>query len=105
MARSVPSAPTMKGSAMQPHPLVSIITPSYNHASFLRETIESVIEQRRDYPEIEHIVVDGGSTDGTIDILREHDADLAYWVSEPDRGQTDALQKGFARARGEVLTW
>ena len=84
-------------------PRVSIITPSFNQGRFLEETLLSV--QRQDYPRIEHIVVDGGSSDGTLDILRRHERTLARWTSEPDRGQTDAIAKGFAMAGGDVLAW
>jgi glycosyltransferase involved in cell wall biosynthesis len=81
--------------------LVSIVTPSLNQATYLRDAIESVRAQS--HPEVEHVVVDGGSTDGTLEILAEYD-DLR-WVSEPDRGQSHALNKGFALARGEILGW
>lgn len=81
--------------------LVSIVTPSLNQAQFLREAIESVRGQT--HSPIEHIVVDGGSTDGTLEILAEYDS--LRWVSEPDRGQSHALNKGFALASGDVLGW
>ena len=82
-------------------PLVSIVTPSFNPARFLPQTLASVRAQ--DYLGIEHIVVDGGSTDGSVDILRA--APGIRWVSEPDHGQVDALNKGFAMTTGEVLAW
>jgi glycosyltransferase involved in cell wall biosynthesis len=85
-------------------PLVSIVTPSYNQGRFIRATILSVLGQ--DYPRIEYWVIDGGSTDETLAILREfeHDPRL-QWVSEPDRGQSDAINRGLARCSGELFAW
>lgn len=88
---------------MNKKPLVSIVTPSYNQVQYLEKTIVSVVNQ--DYPHIEHIVIDGGSTDGSIDIIKKYAHHLSFWKSEKDRGQTDAINQGFAIAKGEILSW
>lgn len=82
-------------------PKISIVTVSYNHGEFIRQNIESVLQQN--YPNLEHIIVDGGSTDNTLDILRSYPH--LKWTSEPDRGQSDALNKGFSRVTGEIVGW
>jgi glycosyltransferase involved in cell wall biosynthesis len=82
---------------------ISIVTPSFNQAAFLEETIQSVLGQS--YPGLEYIVVDGGSKDGSVDIIKRYERQLAFWVSEPDKGQYDAINKGFARSTGEIMAW
>ena len=84
-------------------PLVSIITPSFNQAPFLDATIQSVLGQT--YPNIEYIIIDGGSTDGSIEIIERYADRLAYWESAQDRGQTEAINKGFDRANGAIMAY
>jgi glycosyltransferase involved in cell wall biosynthesis len=109
-------------------PLVSIVTPSFNQARYIEATIQSVLAQ--DYPRLEYLIVDGGSSDATVEIIKKYTLDsgsvavapwrhllprsqkqasgihkITWWVSEPDQGQTDAINKGFGMARGEVLAW
>lgn len=84
-------------------PRITVVTPSFNQARFIERTIRSVLDQN--YPNLEFIIVDGGSTDGSVELIRSFEGRLAHWVSEPDDGQTDALIKGFARATGEIQCW
>ncbi len=88
---------------MDKTPLVSIITPSFNQARFLEDTLLSVINQ--DYANIEYLVVDGASNDGSLDIIRKHEKHINWWISEKDQGQADAINKGFRRAKGEFIAW
>lgn len=85
-----------------PRPLVTVVTPSYNQARYIRATIESVLSQ--DYPNIEYIVMDGGSTDGTAAVVKDYASRLTF-ISEKDRGQSHAINKGFLLARGGILSW
>ncbi|HOX07102.1 MAG TPA: glycosyltransferase family 2 protein [Planctomycetota bacterium] len=84
-------------------PRLSILAPSFNQGAYIEQTIRSVLDQ--DYPALEYMVVDGGSTDGSVEIIRKHAPRLAWWVSEPDKGPYDAINKGFARSSGEIMAW
>lgn len=85
-------------------PLVSIVTASYNQGRFIEETIRSIKAQ--DYPHLEHVIIDGASTDGTLDVIKRYEGSYTMrWVSEPDQGHADALCKGFRQATGEILAW
>jgi len=86
-----------------PWPRISIVTPSYNQGQFIEETIRSVLLQG--YPDLEYVIIDGGSTDQSVDIIKKYEPWLTYWVSEKDRGQSHAINKGFERTTGVVLSW
>jgi glycosyltransferase involved in cell wall biosynthesis len=84
-------------------PKISIVVPSYNQGGFIGATLQSIIDQR--YPNLELIVIDGGSTDNTLAVIKQYEAHLAWWVSEPDAGQTAAINKGFMRSTGDIMAW
>jgi glycosyltransferase involved in cell wall biosynthesis len=87
----------------RPWPLVTIVTPSFNQGEFIEETIRSILLQG--YPNLEYIIIDGGSTDNSVEIIKKYEPWLKYWVSEPDSGQSHAINKGFSMASGEVFGW
>jgi glycosyltransferase involved in cell wall biosynthesis len=101
--RSTPK--TIPGSTPdgKPWPKISIVTPSFNMVNYIEDTILSVISQG--YPNLEYIIIDGGSKDGTVDIIKKYDKWITYWISEPDKGMYDAIQKGFERSSGEIMAY
>jgi glycosyltransferase involved in cell wall biosynthesis len=85
------------------YPKISIVTPNYNGGVYLEQTIQSVLSQ--DYPNLEYIIIDGGSTDNSVAIIKKYENQLTYWVSEPDNSLYDAVQKGFDQSTGEIMAW
>jgi glycosyltransferase involved in cell wall biosynthesis len=91
------------GNEKSKYPKISIVTPCYNSGKYLEETILSVLEQK--YPNLEYIIIDGGSTDNSIEIIKKYASNLTYWVSEKDNGMYEAIQKGFEKSTGEIMAW
>jgi glycosyltransferase involved in cell wall biosynthesis len=88
---------------MNSYPKITIVTPSYNQGQFIEETIDSILSQG--YPNLEYIIMDGGSTDQSVDVIKKYAHHLAYWVSEPDKGQSDAIHRGILHSTGELCNW
>ncbi len=85
------------------HPKITVVTPNYNQGDFIERTIISVLEQ--EYPNLEYIIIDGGSSDSSVTIIKKYQEKLHYWVSEPDKGMYDAINKGFSRSTGTIMCW
>jgi glycosyltransferase involved in cell wall biosynthesis len=92
-----------RSAAPHPAPTLSLVTPTLQHAEFLERTLHSVLDQA--YPALEYVVIDGGSTDGTVELLRNHEQQLAHWESAPDAGQAAAINRGFSHTTGDILAW
>ena len=88
---------------MMEYPKITVVTPSYNQGQFIEATIQSVIGQQ--YPNLEYIVCDGGSTDETVEILKKYTDKITWWCSEKDKGQSDAINKGMRKATGDIVCW
>ena len=84
-------------------PKITVITPSYNQGQFIEQTIKSVLDQN--YPNLEYLIIDGGSTDNSVDIIKKYENQLAYWISEKDKGQSHAINKGLQKATGDIINW
>ena len=97
------NVPPLLSTDIESLPKISIVTPSYNQGQFLGNCITSVISQG--YPKLEHIVIDAGSTDNSVDVIKNHEEKISFWVSEPDEGQSDAINKGFKRSTGDLVAW
>jgi glycosyltransferase involved in cell wall biosynthesis len=85
------------------YPKISIVTPSYNQVAYIEDTIRSVLEQ--DYPDLEYVIIDGGSTDGSVEIIKKYEKYLTHWESKEDEGQYNAINKGFRKTNGEIMAW
>ena len=85
------------------YPKISVITPSYNQGIYIEETIQSVLNQN--YPNLEYIIIDGGSNDSTVEVIKKYESKINFWMSEKDKGQADAINRGFAKATGDILCW
>lgn len=96
-------APALSSDELAALPRISIVTPSFNQADFIEETILSILGQN--YPKLEYIIMDGGSTDRSVEIIRRYESRVAFWASEKDRGQSHALNKGLARCTGDIFNW